>query len=94
MAIARALVCNPSILLADEPTGNLDSKTSENILDVFDQLHHEGQTIIMVTHEENLAKHAKRIINMKDGRIYSDLTTERERLKMDGIEDDSQEKIL
>ncbi len=93
VAIARALVCNTSILLADEPTGNLDSKTSENILDVFDQLHHEGQTIIMVTHEENVAKRAKRIIKMKDGRIYSDLTTKRERFKMDSIEDDSQEKI-
>jgi putative ABC transport system ATP-binding protein len=73
VAIARALVCNPSILLADEPTGNLDSKTSEGILELFDQLHSEGQTIIMVTHEEHVARHAKRIIRMKDGRIYSDL---------------------
>jgi len=73
VAIARALVCNPSILLADEPTGNLDSKTSEGILKLFDQLHREGQTIIIVTHEEHVANHAKRIIHMRDGRIYSDL---------------------
>ena len=77
MAIARALVCNPSILLADEPTGNLDSKTSEGILKLFDQLHREGQTIIIVTHEEFVANHAKRIIQMKDGRICSDLQNNR-----------------
>jgi putative ABC transport system ATP-binding protein len=76
VAIARALICHPSILLADEPTGNLDSKTSEDILALFDQLHAEGQTIILVTHEESVAQHAKRIIRMKDGRIYSDLSTE------------------
>ena len=72
VAIARALICNPSILLADEPTGNLDTKTSEGILKLFDQLYREGQTIIMVTHEETVARHAKRIIRMSDGRIYSD----------------------
>jgi putative ABC transport system ATP-binding protein len=76
VAIARALICNPRILLADEPTGNLDSKTSEDILALFDHLHAEGQTIILVTHEESVAQHAKRIIRMKDGRIYSDLTTD------------------
>jgi putative ABC transport system ATP-binding protein len=73
VAIARALVCNPSILLADEPTGNLDSKTSEGILKLFDQLYREGQTIIIVTHEEHVARHAERIIQMKDGRVCSDL---------------------
>jgi putative ABC transport system ATP-binding protein len=78
VAIARALVCNPSILLADEPTGNLDSKTSEGILKLFDQLHQEGQTIIIVTHEEHVARHAKRIIHMKDGRIYSDQPREKD----------------
>jgi putative ABC transport system ATP-binding protein len=76
VAIARALVCNPSILLADEPTGNLDSKTSEDILTLFDQLHAEGQTIILVTHEESVARHAKRVIRMMDGRIFSDLSSE------------------
>ena len=78
VAIARALVCNPSILLADEPTGNLDSKTSEGILELFDRLHQEGQTIIIVTHEEHVARHAKRIIQMRDGRIYSDLPREQD----------------
>jgi len=76
VAIARALICHPSILLADEPTGNLDSKTSEDILALFDQLHAEGQTIILVTHEESVARHAKRILRMKDGRINSDLPAE------------------
>jgi putative ABC transport system ATP-binding protein len=78
VAIARALICNPSILLADEPTGNLDSKTSGNVLAVFDQLHKEGQTIIMVTHEQHVAHHAKRIIRMQDGNIYSDLPKEKD----------------
>ena len=75
VAIARALICEPSIVLADEPTGNLDSKTSEDIMALFDQLHREGQTIILVTHEESVACHAKRIVRMKDGRVYSDLPT-------------------
>ena len=78
VAIARALVCNPSILLADEPTGNLDSKTSEGVLKLFDQLHREGQTIIIVTHEEHVAHHAKRIIHMRDGKIYRDLPREQD----------------
>ena len=72
VAIARSLICNPSILLADEPTGNLDSKTSESIMELFDELHSQGQTIIIVTHEDNIARHARRIIRMKDGRIHSD----------------------
>jgi putative ABC transport system ATP-binding protein len=69
VAIARALVNNPSILLADEPTGNLDSKSSHEILDLFDEIHANGNTIVMVTHEEDIAKRAKRIVRMKDGMI-------------------------
>jgi putative ABC transport system ATP-binding protein len=78
VAIARALVNRPAILLADEPTGNLDSKTSEEILALFEKLHTDGQTIIMVTHEADVARHAKRIVRMKDGRVQSDLPTEKD----------------
>jgi len=88
VAIARALVSNPSILLADEPTGNLDSRTSEDILGLFDRLHAEGQTIIMVTHEAIVASHAKRIIRMRDGRIYSDLSAEQDTLHKDTVQQD------
>ena len=72
VAIARALVNNPSIILADEPTGNLDSKTSHSIMDLFSILHDRGNTIIMVTHEEDIAKFSKRIVRLKDGLISSD----------------------
>ncbi|MEA2709386.1 MAG: putative transport system ATP-binding protein [Phycisphaerales bacterium] len=78
VAIARALVNRPAILLADEPTGNLDSKTSEEILALFQKLHDDGQTIIMVTHETDVARHAKRIVRMKDGKVLSDLPTEKD----------------
>jgi putative ABC transport system ATP-binding protein len=72
VAIARALVNNPSILLADEPTGNLDSATSEEIMKVFEQLADQGQTVIMVTHEPDIASHARRIIVLRDGLVASD----------------------
>lgn len=75
VAIARALVNHPSIILADEPTGNLDSKTSEEILILFDKLHHEGQTIILVTHEHDIAAHAHRQVHLKDGKVERDVPT-------------------
>src|SRR5438270_13120977 len=78
VAIARALVARPAILLADEPTGNLDSATREEILGLFTDLHRQGQTIIMVTHEPDVARRAHRVVRMKDGRVLSDLPVERD----------------
>ena len=72
VAIARALVTTPSILLADEPTGNLDSRTSIEIMELFDQLHREGHTLILVTHEDEIAAHCQRVVEMKDGKIFND----------------------
>lgn len=81
VAIARALSNNPSILLADEPTGNLDSRTSRDIMVLFDELHQQGQTIVMVTHEEDVAMHAERILHMRDGKIISDERTGSSRVR-------------
>jgi putative ABC transport system ATP-binding protein len=75
VAIARALVNDPAVLLADEPTGNLDSKTSAEILALFERLNAAGRTIIMVTHDENVASHAKRVLRTLDGQIVSDRPT-------------------
>ena len=72
VAIARALVNNPSILLADEPTGNLDSQTGQEIMDLFERLHEQSNTIILVTHEHDIAAHAHRIIHIRDGKVESD----------------------
>ncbi len=72
VAVARALVNNPSIILADEPTGNLDTKTGQEIMALFEELHRQGNTIILVTHEEEIARHAHRIIRIRDGMIESD----------------------
>jgi len=72
VAVARALVNNPSILLADEPTGNLDSRTGSEIMQLFDRLHEQGNTIVVVTHEAEIAGHARRVITLRDGRIETD----------------------
>jgi putative ABC transport system ATP-binding protein len=79
VAIARALVNTPSILLADEPTGNLDSATSEEIMVLFEALYREGQTILLVTHEADIATHARRQVHLKDGRVERDFATEARR---------------
>ncbi len=76
VAMARALVCNPSIILADEPTGNLDSKTSIEIMGLLQDIHTAGNTIILVTHEEDIALHAHRIIRLRDGQVESDVVNE------------------
>lgn len=77
VAVARAMVNSPSIILADEPTGNLDSKTSYEIMALFDEIHKKGNTIILVTHEEDIAMHAHRIIRLRDGEIESDVRNEK-----------------
>ncbi|MBP8960526.1 MAG: ABC transporter ATP-binding protein [Bacteroidales bacterium] len=77
VATARALVNNPSIILADEPTGNLDSKTSLDIMNLLDEIHRRGNTVIVVTHEEDIAKHAARIVRLLDGMIASDVPNEK-----------------
>lgn len=72
VAVARALVNNPSIILADEPTGNLDTKTSHDIMSLFQEIHDQGNTVILVTHEEDIASHAHRVVRLRDGKVESD----------------------
>ncbi len=86
VAIARALVNEPSILLADEPTGNLDSKTTVEIIELFKTLHREGQTIIVVTHEEDVAGHAERIVRLRDGRVISDHLAREDPIHLDWVQ--------
>jgi putative ABC transport system ATP-binding protein len=81
VAIARALVNNPSIILADEPTGNLDSKTSVEIMEIFDKIHSEGNTVILVTHEEDIARYAHRVVRLRDGMIETDTKTPKAELQ-------------
>jgi putative ABC transport system ATP-binding protein len=80
VAIARALVNTPSLILADEPTGNLDSKTGDEIMTLFEKLHANGNTIVLVTHEHDVAEHAHRIVHIRDGKVFSDEKTARARV--------------
>jgi putative ABC transport system ATP-binding protein len=77
VAVARALVTNPALILADEPTGNLDTHSTREVLEIFDHLNRQGRTIVLITHEEEVAAHARRIIRVRDGRIVGDTRTDR-----------------
>jgi putative ABC transport system ATP-binding protein len=77
VAVARALVNSPSLILADEPTGNLDSKTGDEIMALFDHLHENGNTIVLVTHEPDIAEYAHRVVHIRDGQIFSDEPSKR-----------------
>ncbi|WP_299073962.1 ABC transporter ATP-binding protein [uncultured Paraglaciecola sp.] len=81
VAIARALVCNPSIILADEPTGNLDTETGDDIMMLMDELHEKGNTIVLVTHEDDIAEYAQRVVRLRDGVLESDVRQVAKRLR-------------
>jgi putative ABC transport system ATP-binding protein len=85
VAIARALVTDPAILLADEPTGNLDSRTSEEIMGIFQKLNDDGKTVVLITHEPDIAQHAKRVVTVRDGRIQGDERVNQLRVQTQGI---------
>jgi len=85
VAIARALVTNPAILLADEPTGNLDSRTSEEIMGIFQKLNGDGKTVVLITHEPDIAQHAKRVVTVRDGRIQGDDRVKQRLVQTQGI---------
>jgi putative ABC transport system ATP-binding protein len=85
VAIARALVTNPAILLADEPTGNLDSRTSEEIMAIFQELNDDGKTVVLITHEPDIAQHAQRVVTVRDGRIQHDERITQKRVEGRGI---------
>ncbi len=89
VAIARGLAMNPSILLADEPTGNIASAQAEEIMSIFQKINDDGHTIVMITHEPDIAEHAKRIIHIRDGRIVGDSSNHKQRRIKDGIHRDS-----
>ncbi|NUL82573.1 MAG: ABC transporter ATP-binding protein [Armatimonadetes bacterium] len=93
VAIARAIVNDPVLVLADEPTGNLDSRSSEEIMAIFQQLNDEGRTILLVTHENEIAEHAKRIVRFRDGKIVSDVPVERQLRARDLLERMPQEEL-
>lgn len=94
VAVARALVNEPSILLADEPTGNLDSTTSAEIMRLFDELHRQGNTVILVTHEADIAAHARRRVVLKDGKVVLDESTERQEAPVPASEEVPSEKAV
>lgn len=85
VAIARSLVNDPAIVLADEPTGNLDSRTSAEVMGIFQQLNDEGRTIVLITHEPDIAEHARRVVTFRDGRVQTDVPVERRRLVTKGV---------